>query len=397
LPRPLRIFGSHNYGAVAAIQFVIFLALIIHFYIFTKKIFPDKKWPLAAVAAAAFFPSFNFYNGQILTESLFTAWLGFSVLLFVGGARNNFSRRAEIIWLGICLGLSALVRVEGLIAISVMILALLFMKFFRQALIVSVIAVLLIFPWMFRNYYHFGNFSLTNGRQEVQYFADATLISRARLSDFPKVSWVRVKKGLRLPMSEKDVKLEFDYNENDIMWRTDALAKFLAEHPELAPRDQSVARLNEMEGYAQDGERGQAFRRYSEKIILSHPLIALADMTFNTIGTLGPELPTVFKDNIFFPHRLLQKIFSAFYALFYLAVYACLFLLLFKIFPWRRENYPLYVLYLIAAGVLTGHSIFSFTTRFNTPLFMIYFLLLSFFLDQRNAISPPYEGGARGG
>lgn len=375
------VFGDRNYLAVTAIQLLLFICFIFYFYSLIKKLFPGSNWPLIAVAVAALFPSANFYNGQILSESLFTFFLGVSVLTFIDASRSGFSRRSKIIFLGIFLGLSALVRVEGLIAIAVVILSLLALKYFKQALAVLAIIAVIICPWMIRNYRLFHNFSLTNGRQEVQYLADATLISRAHFLDFPRVSWVRLKKGLRLPMSSSDISLEFKYNENDLMWQVDTVQEFFAEHPELAPSDKFLARTNPMEGYSQDGVRGKAFRQYSEKIILSHPILAAGDMFFNTVDTLGPELPTVVKDNHFFQSRLALRLFSVLYALFYLVIYFLLGLLIVKIISSRRKDYIPWVLFAIAAAILAGHSIFSFTTRFNTPLFTIYFILAAYYLS----------------
>lgn len=375
------IFGEHNYSAVRVVQFLLFLSLIVYFYFFVIRIFPKNNFPLLAVFLAAFFPSFNFYNGQILSESLFAFFLGCSLIFFLAASRDNFLNKEKIFFLGLFLGILSLVRMEGVIVFLVIFSSLLFLKHFKQALVVLCIFVALVCPWMFRNYHNFGSFSLTNGRQELQYFAVATLISRANLTDFPLVSLARIKKGLRLKMSERDIQLEFDYNENNIMWRTGDFKDFLVTHPELSPRDVSLIKINPMEAYSRDGERSKELRNYCKRIIINHPVVAATDMIFNTIGTMGPELPTVVKENVFFKNSLIKRFFYIFYFVFYLLVYIGMFLFFVKSFPLREKKLSLYVLMLVAIGVLAGHSIFSFTTRFNTPLFMVYFIILSFYFS----------------
>jgi len=159
-----KIFG-HYYFFVQLIQIALFILTVILIYKIAKLIF-DEKIAIYSMAITAFFPTLANYPSYILSESFFIFLL--SLVVFFGIKVYFTDNLKYYLLLGFSLGLAALCKIIMLPFIFVVILWLIFLKFkssnkmkFVVKIFIMILAfMILVIPWMSRNYLKFGSFSL---------------------------------------------------------------------------------------------------------------------------------------------------------------------------------------------------------------------------------------------
>ncbi len=357
------VFGEENFAAVRITQFILFLILVLVFYSTLDKCFKNKKAVFWSSFLLAVFPGFGFYNGQILSESVFIFLFGLIILLLIQIYYKNFLvKNYKYIILGLLLGILTLIKAIGIIIIFAIALFFLIKKQIKKVVIVCLFAVLIITPWVFRNAYHFDSPSITSGRQEHHLFAVSKIVLELSPSDIGRRAFLRLKKGFQT-VSDEEVKFLDKYNENKIIRGNNDLHNFLDKNPDYNNKD---------------------LKDYSFGVIKKYPINTMVNTFLNMTSTLGPEIPTVIKYNNFFENSLFRKGFFLIYLLLYLFVYIINFIFLIKVlFPFKKKFVLLYLFYFITILILASYSFIVFCTRFNTPLFVLYILIIGFYFDYK--------------
>ena len=150
------LFGR-NYTVVRVIQAIVSSMTCLVGYLIARDIF-GKKIGLISALIMALFPPLMYYDGHILTETLFTFMLAVTVLLVVKGLEHRSTVMYSIA--GMFLGMTALCRPTALLfPIGVLIMLLLIYKRKKQAILHSGVLFLtftmILLPWTIRNYITF--------------------------------------------------------------------------------------------------------------------------------------------------------------------------------------------------------------------------------------------------
>lgn len=152
-------FCGPNLFYASLVQGVFSLLIIILCYLLGKKITNETvgRW---GAGFAAFYPGLVVYSGKILVETLFTVCLLFTLLQVVNYLSTG--NRKNLVLCGVMLGLTSLVK-GILFPLPFLLLALCaVMKPLRSwttpLAIVTVLMMLVLSPWIIRNYIQFHKF-----------------------------------------------------------------------------------------------------------------------------------------------------------------------------------------------------------------------------------------------
>ena len=163
------IFGYSHIAAQMA-QIALFLLTVILVYKTTNLIFGPRIAKYTMITTA-FFPTLANYPAYILSETLFT----FLLCLFVFVCTKLYIEDRWIYYIlsGFILGIASLCKSIMLPFILILFLWIIILKKnnFRKALLGAICTVLIYIvtamPWMYRNYAHFGTFSLREGSEQI--------------------------------------------------------------------------------------------------------------------------------------------------------------------------------------------------------------------------------------
>lgn len=154
-----RIFG-HRYGAVRLFQCLMGALTVLIIYDTGKRAFSERIG-LAASAIYSVWPMAIFYSAQLLSETLATFWFLAYIAASLWFAEKPSLRRASLA--GLLLGLALLTK--GGFAIMILFAIIWAIWQFRAkrpaiflALVIPLISLLLLTPWIVRNYQVFGHF-----------------------------------------------------------------------------------------------------------------------------------------------------------------------------------------------------------------------------------------------
>ena len=151
-----RLFRSHALEAMRWLQFFEGIAVALLCAAAAKKLFGEEaaKWTLSIVL---FFPTLVQMNGEVLSEAPATVFTALFVYLLVSYWKEP--RVRWLVWLGCAIGMGALVRFNlaalGLIALVAVFRCASGSKRWTGATIVFVVSVLMVSPWMIRNFLAF--------------------------------------------------------------------------------------------------------------------------------------------------------------------------------------------------------------------------------------------------
>jgi 4-amino-4-deoxy-L-arabinose transferase-like glycosyltransferase len=152
------IFG-HNYTVVRFFQVILSGLTCVILYYIAKEIFNEKIATISAWLLVSY-PVLIVYTGLLLTETLFTFLLAVSVLLLIRGIVT--AKTKYFIGSGTFLGLATLTRPVTLLFPFVI---LIFFIIVKRKLILNwfaffLIFVVVLFPWVLRNYKLFGMYNI---------------------------------------------------------------------------------------------------------------------------------------------------------------------------------------------------------------------------------------------
>lgn len=191
------IFGPHPL-AVRLVQAVLGgLLLPWMVYRLARQVFPGKAaLHLVAAAIAAGYGYYMLYAATLMTETAYICLLLWSLEV---GMRIGMRLRAgnkvcgrDVVWLGVSLGLAALIRQSILPWVPVLFLWLLwqarrgrvFAGAFRSLVLSGLILVALILPWTYRNYRAYGQFLLLNSNTGYAMYSAQHPMHGSRFSEF---------------------------------------------------------------------------------------------------------------------------------------------------------------------------------------------------------------------
>gem|GEM_PF-2399452 len=179
-----KIFGNENLIAVCYIQ-ALFLGLLAFaiYGVFVR--FNERKYGIAAGVCVAVLPFYGFYANEILTELMFTFFLG---VVFAVCVKILRGRSRSVTWyaiLGILCGVTSLIRFQFVLFLPfAAFLCLLFVRplperFVRNALIGILLSAAALAPWAAYVHTQTGKFAVSDGRQEESLYSRGV---RAQLS-----------------------------------------------------------------------------------------------------------------------------------------------------------------------------------------------------------------------
>lgn len=148
-----KMFGAHALAAMRWLQFFEGIVVALLCAAAAKKLFGEQagKW---ALAVALFYPTLVQMNGEVLSEAPATVFTALFVYLLVSYWRDPRAR--WLVLLGCAIGVGALVRFNlaalGLIALVAVFRCASGWKRWTGAAIVFVVSVLIVSPWMIRNF-----------------------------------------------------------------------------------------------------------------------------------------------------------------------------------------------------------------------------------------------------
>ncbi len=151
-----KLFGAHALAAMRWLQFFEGIAVALLCAATAKKLFGEQagKWTLAI---ALFFPTLVQMNGEVLSEAPATVFTALFVYLLVSYWKEPGP--GWLVLLGCAIGMGALVRFNlaalGLIALVAVFRCASGSKRWMGAAIVFVVSVLIVSPWMIRNFLAF--------------------------------------------------------------------------------------------------------------------------------------------------------------------------------------------------------------------------------------------------
>jgi len=361
------VFGENNFLAVKLCQFALFALFLVYAYYILKKHFKSKRNIFLLILLLSTFPAFNYYMGVILSEAVFIPILGFFIFLLMDVNFEKFKNIKKVVLLGILLGILVLIKASSILLIFLIILFFLLNKKYKQAFVILFFSFLIIMPWMFRNYNKLGEFSVTSGRQGGMFFSSGYVIRNTSPGDFFKRTVLRFKKGFQVELTEEETDFVFYHNENEIA------------HGDLQYIKKDYLKNN-------PDKTEKYFTKYLLLGIVKHPMSAVSQVGLNLVGTLGPEIPRVLKNNkLVADIGLVKKIFYILYLLFHVIIYYFCFIFLVKIVKnFKKEYLIFYLFYVIPLMILSVYSLVIISSRYNTPFFIIYFLLVGFYLENRD-------------
>lgn len=151
-----RFFGAHALAAMRWLQFFEGIAVALLCAAAAKKLFGEQagKWTLAV---ALFFPTLVQMNGEVLSEAPATVFTALFVYLLVSYWKKPGT--GWLVLLGCAIGMGALVRFNlaalGLIAVVAVFRCASGSKRWTGAAIVFAVSMLIVSPWMVRNFVAF--------------------------------------------------------------------------------------------------------------------------------------------------------------------------------------------------------------------------------------------------
>lgn len=153
-------FVGRNYMVVRVIQAFMGVAIVFIGYLIAKNIF-GKKIAIISVAFMSLFPMLMYYEGHVLTETLYTFLLALLVLALIKAITYK-SIKLHII-VGVFSGLATLCRPELLLFPIALLLALILTYEKRKQALVHfgiffIVFLFMITPWTIRNYLAFDTF-----------------------------------------------------------------------------------------------------------------------------------------------------------------------------------------------------------------------------------------------
>ncbi len=149
------VFGIHNYLAARVVQCIISSFTVICVYAISLLAF-DRPKALLAGSFAAIYPPLVFFNGYLMTETLYIAFLA-GMILFAALTANSQSRLSACAT-GVLFGLACLTRgliqafLPGLLVWLWLALRCQWRVRIGTCLLVMIGGVLAIAPWTIRNY-----------------------------------------------------------------------------------------------------------------------------------------------------------------------------------------------------------------------------------------------------
>lgn len=166
-----KIYG-HNYAVVYLFQIFIFSSTCILVYFLARDIFSEKAAKYSAFFAAIC-PTLANYPSYLLTETLFTFLLCLSILVLTKAVKAQ--RALWFLAFGIIFAITSLCKTVTLLFIFVVFFGVFLLKenikyFFKRSIfhlaIFSFAFLIVILPWIYRNYRIFGtaNISLRGGQ-----------------------------------------------------------------------------------------------------------------------------------------------------------------------------------------------------------------------------------------
>jgi len=161
------IFG-YNHLVVQIIQIILFLLTVILVYKIADIIF-GRRIAEYSMIVTAFFPTLANYPAYILSETLFTFLLCLSIFICI--KLYNEDKWIYYVLAGFMLGIVALCKAIMLPFILIVFLWIVVLKrenlrnVLLKAICMVLIYIVTVAPWMYRNYAHFGSFSLREGSE----------------------------------------------------------------------------------------------------------------------------------------------------------------------------------------------------------------------------------------
>ena len=157
------VFG-HNYNFVYFFQICLFSLTCLLTYLISKNIFNNKVAALSGILISVF-PTLANYPSYILSETLFSFLLIFSIFLLL---KSFISRKTSIFFCsGIFLGLVGLTKSVGVFFILFVIILMIINykrlkeRFFLNLFILIIGFTTIVLPWSLRNYKTFDTFQIS--------------------------------------------------------------------------------------------------------------------------------------------------------------------------------------------------------------------------------------------
>jgi len=173
---PASLVGARGYlshktmAAVAGVLVVVVVALL------ARRLAGDRAGLLAG-AAVAIYPNLFIIDGTLWPEGLYTAIVGFALLMAYAWRDEPTTRRAAL--LGAAVGLAVLTRGEALLLLPLLCLPLVVsargsgVAWVRHGLVMGAVAAGLTVPWMVRNLMQFENtVTISTNSEEVLFYAN---------------------------------------------------------------------------------------------------------------------------------------------------------------------------------------------------------------------------------
>lgn len=190
LPHPSMC--SSNYASITALQLGIAAIALLCIWLTTQQLFGRLTISWLAVILILATTKQNFFAHRLLTENLVLLFFAVLMLALTLALQRDQHRWWSLV--GIALALLALTRPEYLylfyaFAVLAVIVTLWFLRrsdLFHQCTRIATLifsAIIVLSPWMARNYHHFGSMALTGG------YGDQTIAYRAAYNEMNEQEW----------------------------------------------------------------------------------------------------------------------------------------------------------------------------------------------------------------
>lgn len=345
----LWINNSDPITTTVVVQIALFSFLCLGvFYFFRKQ---HEKEAFIAALLIALAPPIAYFTGQVLTETLFTVLLIFSLLSLVRSLQLHSWKYATVA--GLLCGCALLTRsVLLLFPLFFLILTILFWRtYWKQAVVFCATALLVLLPWSLRNHILFDSFSPTSGGSHL-------LLVR----------------GLRTELSLQEKKQLIYYTTigSSAAIQPDTTYGQEAQSLVLFADARNFERFLAKKGL-DDGQIDNVQMHLALSYIKTHPLTYLAFNALEFVKLNAPPVSTLWALPATIPIHLLITVI-------YLFLYVIALLMLWRLSRSNNHNWQAYAI--VFGGFLLYYNAFSSffdaIPRYNVPLLPLYLILFTF-------------------